>query len=123
MKKLFLLLLVNFSLYADLLTFDQINTSILSKKDSSYVNINISIALQGRDIAEHEIELMDVVQTAIGNFWAEVLITAKGKERFKKIILNRADKQYGIEVDFVYIKNIRIETDPLKKCQELLKHK
>ena len=88
------------------------NTSILSKKVNSYVNVKLSIALQGRDLAEHKIELMDVVQTAFGNFWVEELITAKGKESFKKIIVNIADKQYGVGVDFVYIKNIRIETDP-----------
>ena len=123
MKKLLFLLLINLSLYADLFTFDQMNTSILSKKINSYVNINISIALQGSDLAEHKIELMDVVQTAIGNFLVEELITAKGKESFKKIIVNIADKEYGIGVDFVYIKNIHIETDPFEKCRELLKSK
>ncbi|WOE68816.1 hypothetical protein RZR97_06750 [Hydrogenimonas thermophila] len=121
MKKLLFLLFMNLSLYATLLKFDQIDTSILSKKDSSYVNVKLSIALQGRDLEEHQIELMDVVQTVIGNFLAEVLITAKGKENFKKMIVNLADKQYGIEVDFVYIQNIRIETDPLEKCRKLLK--
>ncbi|SFP38651.1 hypothetical protein SAMN05216234_11734 [Hydrogenimonas thermophila] len=112
---------MNLSLYATLLKFDQIDTSILSKKDSSYVNVKLSIVLQGRDLEEHQIELMDVVQTVIGNFLAEVLITAKGKENFKKMIVNLADKQYGIEVDFVYIQNIRIESDPLEKCRKLLK--
>jgi len=123
MKKLLFLLFINLSLYATLIKFDQIDTSILLKKDNSFTNVNLSIALQGRDLEEHKVELMDVIQTAIGSFWAEVLITAKGKEDFKKMIINLADKQYGIGVDFVYIKNIRIETDPFKKCRELLKSK
>jgi flagellar basal body-associated protein FliL len=121
MKKIFLLLLINLSLYAELLKFDQINTSILSKKDNSYTNVELSLVLKGRDIKDQKIELMDVLQTVIGSFWAEVLITAKGKEQFKKMIINLADKQYGVEVDFVYIQNIRIVTDPLEECRELLK--
>ena len=121
MKKVLLFLFINLSLYAELLKFDQIDTSIISKKDNSYTNIKLSIVLQGRELQGHKIELMDVVQTIIGSFWAEALITAKGKENFKKMIVNLADKQYGIEVDFVYIQNIRIETDPVEKCRKLLK--
>jgi len=122
MKKLFLLLLTNISLFAGLLSLDQIDTTILLKNRTP-VNVKLSIALQGRDIEESEIELIDVVQTVIGGFWAESLVTTQGKQQFKKMVIDLANKQYGIEIDFVYIRNIRIETNPLEQCRELLKRR
>ncbi len=120
MKKIFLSLLLSLPLFAQMLHFDNIETTLLLKKDGSPVNADISLTLQGRDLKESEIQLMDVIQTAIGSFWAETLVTTNGKERFKKMIIDLADKKYGIEVDFVYIGNIKIDTCTLEKLRDLL---
>lgn len=121
MRKFSLLLLIlTFPLFADLLRFDNIETTLLLKKDRSPVNVDISLTLKGRDLNESEIELMDTVQTALGNFWAETLVTSEGKERLKKMIIDLADKKYGIEVDFVYIGNIKVQICTLERLRELL---
>ncbi len=123
MKKSLLLLLFASTLFASLLRFDDIKTSLLLKKDRSPVNVTISLALEGRDLQESELKLMDTVQSALGSFWAETLVTSEGKERFKKMVIDIADKKYGIEIDFVYIENIRIETCTLDKLRELLNNR
>ncbi|MCF6202008.1 MAG: hypothetical protein L3J42_07810 [Hydrogenimonas sp.] len=121
MRKFSLLLLIlTFPLFADLLRFDNIDTTLLLKKDRSPVNVDISLTLKGRDLNKSEIELMDTVQTALGNFWAETLVTSEGKERLKKMIIDLADKKYGIEVDFVYIGNIKVQICTLERLRELL---
>ncbi|WP_457598665.1 hypothetical protein [Hydrogenimonas sp.] len=120
MKTFALFWLLALPLFAGLLRFDHIETTVLLKKGGSPVNVEISLALQGRDLKESEIQLMDVIQTAVGSLWAETLVTAAGKEKFKKMIVALADKEYGIEVDFVYIENIRIETCTLERLRELL---
>ncbi len=120
MKKILLSTLLSFPLFAQILHFDHIETTLLMKKDRSPVNADISLVLEGRDLEENEIRLMDVIETAVGSFWAETLVTADGKERLKKIIIDLADKKYGIEVDFVYIGNIRIDTCTLEKLREIL---
>ncbi len=122
MKKscIILLLLVSF-LFADRLRFDDIETSILSKKSGEPVNIELSLVLQGRDIAQSRVELMDIIQSVVGGFWAETLVTSQGKESFKKSVIAVADKKYGIEVDFVYILNVKVQTCTLEKLKELQK--
>ncbi|BBG65540.1 putative periplasmic protein [Hydrogenimonas sp.] len=121
MKKTAITLLFTLTLFAGQISFGDIDTTVLSKKSGEPVNIKISLVLQGRDIEENRIALMDVIQSALGSFWAETLVTAPGKEEFKKRVVSLADKKYGIEVDFVYITNLKIDTCTLQKLRKLLK--
>ncbi len=122
MKKSFLiLLLLVSSIFADRLSFDDIETSVLSKKSGEPVNIELSLVLEGRDISQSRVELMDTIQSVVGGFWAETLVTSQGKESFKKSVVAVADKKYGIEVDYVYILNLKVQTCTLEKLKELLK--
>ncbi len=121
MKKSFLILLLLFSsLFADRLSFDDIETSILSKKSGEPVNIELSLVLEGRDISQNRVQLMDTIQSVVGGFWAETLVTSQGKESFKKSVVAVADKKYGIEVDYVYILNLKVQTCTLEKLKQLL---
>ena len=124
MKHLTILLLTVFALMAGELDFNDIETTVLMKKDHEPVNVHISLVLQGRDVSQvSRYQLMDVVQTVVGGFWAETLVTSQGKVELKKRIVALADSQYGLEVDFVYILNVRVEVDTLQKCLELIKAK
>ncbi len=104
-----------------MLRFDHITTSMLLKKGKEPVNVEISLALQGRDLQKNEVQMMDVVQSALGGLWAETLLTSQGKAQLKKSIVSLADSQYGIEVDFVYILDVVVEMATLEKCLELIK--
>ncbi|WP_201352932.1 hypothetical protein [Hydrogenimonas urashimensis] len=121
MKTVLLMLSLALALCAGELHIDHLETTVLEKKSGKPVNVELSIVLQGRDIQQSEVALMDVIQTAVGSFWAETLVTSRGKAQFKKMVVELADRQYGIEIDFVYIQNIRIETDTLEKCLELIR--
>lgn len=120
MKNFSIFLLLAITVFAGQLRFGDIDTTILSKKTAEPVDVKISLVLQGRDLKESEVPLMDVVQSAVGSFWAETLVTSQGKEQFKKMVISLADKKYGIEVDFVYVINIKIDTCTLEKIRELL---
>lgn len=120
MKKISIFLLLAITVFAGQLRFGDIETTILSKKTGEPVNVELSLVLQGRDMEQSSVELMDVVQSAIGSFWAETLVTTQGKEQFKRMIISLADKKYGIEVDFVYILNVKVDTCTLEKIRELL---
>jgi secreted protein with Ig-like and vWFA domain len=121
MKPFLLTLLFPLFLFSGQLHLDRLETTVLQKKSGEPINVELSVVLQGRDVEQNEVQLMDVVQTALGSFWAETLLTAQGKAQFKKMVIDLADRQYGIEVDFVYLQNIRVETDTLQKCLELIK--
>lgn len=124
MKPLMILLLTAFALMAGELDFDDIETTVLMKKDREPVNVHLSLVLQGRDVSQaSRYQLMDVVQSVVGGLWAETLVTSQGKAELKKRIVALADRQYGLEVDFVYILNVRLEVDTLQKCLELIKAK
>jgi len=108
------------SLTAGTLVLNSIKTTILLQKDRTPVNINLSLVLKGRDIEENRAKIMDVIQTAVGSFWGEKLITAQGKEQFKKMVINLADKVYGVEIDFVFIQNILMDINRFQEYKKPL---
>ncbi|WP_456485786.1 flagellar basal body-associated FliL family protein [Hydrogenimonas sp.] len=122
MKFFAFLSLLSLFLFSGEIRFDSIKTTLLSQRDNKPVNVDISIVLQGRDVdKKSEDQLMDALQTALGSMSAEKLLTAQGKQALKKRVIELADKEYGLEVDFVYIKNVRIELCTLEKIREILK--
>ena len=121
-KPLLFSLLTFTALSAGQLQIDHMETSVLQKSDKEPVNVDLSLVLQGRDVSDAtRLQLMDAVQTVLGGFWAETLVTATGKETFKKRVIAQADSRYGLEVDFVYILNVRVETATLERCLELIR--
>ena len=122
MKKTLLLLICTLGLYAGQLDFSDLETTVLMKKGHEPVNVTLSLVLQGRDLSDaSRYQLMDVIQTALGSLWAETLVAAQGKSQLKKMIGKLAGNQYGIGIDFVYILDVRLEIDTLKRCLELIK--
>ena len=121
MKKILLLLFFTYLLLADTLTIDRLETTLPQKGGKGPINVDISLVLQGRDLAQNRYRLMDVIQTALGRLDADTLLTARGKKALKKSIIQTADNKYGIEVDFVYIQNVQLQLDTLERCFDLLK--
>ena len=120
MKKVLLTLLLTTLLVADTLTVDHLKTTLPQKGRKGPINADISLVLQGRDLAQNRYRLMDVIQMALGQLDADTLLTARGKKALKKMIVNLADTKYGIEVDFVYIQNVQLQLDTLQRCFELI---
>ena len=121
MKKILLLLFFTYLLLADTLTIDRLETTLPQKGGKGPINVDISLVLQGRDLAQNRYRLMDVIQTALGRLDADTLLTARGKKALKKSIIQTADNKYGIEVDFVFIQNVQLQLDTLERCFDLLK--
>ncbi|NPA28767.1 MAG: hypothetical protein GXO33_01120 [Epsilonproteobacteria bacterium] len=122
MRHLLLSLLFPLFLVADTLTFEHIETTLLSQKEHLPVTVELSLALEGDNLAKERLRLMDVIQTALGAFWAESLATAEGKARLKAAIVKLAGERYNVGVDFVYLTALRVDTDSLLRCRKLLEN-
>ena len=121
MKKSLTTICLLFSLlFADRLTIERMDTTLPHRQRNEPVDVSISLVVEGRDLKDERYKIIDVIQTALGRFDAYTLIKAQGKEALKSAIVDLADKRYGIEIDFVYIQNIRLETDTLRRCWELI---
>jgi hypothetical protein len=121
-KYLLFFSLIPLLLFSGELRLESYKTTLPSIHHGKPVNVDLSIVLQGRDVdTQNEDALMDVLQTALGSLNAETLLTTQGKNHLKKKVIELADKVYGLEVDFVYIRNVRIELCTLERIRELLK--
>jgi hypothetical protein len=114
------LILFSFTMASDRLELANLQTTMLEQKGHTPVEVTLSLVIKGRDVSMQRDALMDVVQTALGSLWAETLVTAEGKAAFKKKVIALADRQYGIGVEFVFIENVRVATDTLTRCLELM---
>ncbi len=114
-------LLLLCTLFGDRLTIDRLRTTLPDNRQKDLINADISLVLEGRDLKTERFKVMDVIQAALGRYDAQSLLTSQGKDHFKKDIVDLADKRYGIEIDFVYIQNIRLEIDTLQRCLELIR--
>ncbi len=113
MKKIFLILSLSLVVFAQQLEVENFEANLYSKagKNTSK-KINLSMALEGRDVEDGSYKVIDALNIVIGSFYAEDLLTSKGKLAFKKAFSNYASKTYSIEIDHIYIKSLFIIDKP-----------
>ncbi len=121
MRKLFLIFLFLVSLFADSLEIRNFKADIYSKK-SELVKIELSAVFEGRDLKINRDRILDALNIVIGSFFFEDLMTSKGKEEFKNLLIKYLDKKYGVEIDEILIvKLMRAENITLKNLVKKLK--
>lgn len=122
---LLFLLLFNISLvYAsDSFVVDDFEASLYSKvsKDGTK-NIETSIIFEGRDVEENDFKITDALNVVIGSFYAEDLLTSKGKEALKTTLIKYVADKYSIDIDNIYIQKLKIvDNTTAEKIIEALK--
>ncbi len=117
MKKILLILLLSgLFLHADeTLHVNEFEVSLFSKLSKKPVQISTSLVFEGRDVEAFDFKIIDSLNVVIGSFYAENLLTSKGKEGLKKAIINYTSDKYGIDIDYIYIQKLNILKDVTAK--------
>ncbi len=109
MKKFFILLLLPLFLSAEMLNINNFSTDIFSRTDKTPKKITLSLMIQGRYVKDENYKILDALNVVIGSFYIENLLTSKGKENFKKLLINYTAQKYSIDIDNVYIEKLIID--------------
>ncbi len=102
MRKIFLIAFFLFYLNADTFEVRNFKADIYSK-NSQLVKIDLSMVFEGRDLKVNQDRVLDALNIVVGSFFFEDLMTSKGKEEFKSLLIKYLDKKYGVEVDEILI--------------------
>ena len=110
MKKvlLFLLFLSTF-MSAQTLILENFEADLYSKKANLETKkISLNIYLEGRYVDDESHKIVDALNVIIGSFFAEDLITSKGKSSLKQSLTKFCEKEYGVDIDGIYINSLKI---------------
>jgi len=110
MRKIFTLLFLSVMLLQaeDTLRVDEFEVSLFSKLAKEPVQVQTSMIFEGRDVEVYDFKIIDALNVVIGSFYAENLLTSKGKEGLKEAIINYTSDKYGIDIDHIYIQKLNI---------------
>ena len=114
MRKIFFILLLSILLLQadETLYVSEFEVSIFSKLSSEPVQVETSLIFEGRDVEVYDFKIIDALNVVIGSFYAENLLTSKGKESLKQAIINYTSDKYGVDIDHVYIQKLNIKKEP-----------
>jgi len=113
MKNILLILLLSglFVQAEETLHVSEFEVSLFSKLSKMPVQIETSLIFEGRDVDVYDFKIIDALNVVIGSFYAENLLTSKGKEGLKQAIINYTSDKYGIDIDHIYIQKLNIVKD------------
>ncbi len=122
MKKFLLLFFMLSFLSAEILEINDFKSELYSKATNQLQKVEASLIFEGRDVKENRYKIIDALNIVIGSFFFEDLMTSKGKERFKTLLIKYLEKKYGIDIDEILIvKLIRSENIKIKELIKELK--
>ena len=111
-KILSLLLLSVLLLQAEeTLHVSEFEVSLFSKLSKAPVQLETSMIFEGRDVEVYDFKIIDALNVVIGSFYAENLLTSKGKEGLKQAIINYTSDKYGLDIDNIYIQKLNIKKE------------
>jgi len=89
----------------------EFEVSIFSRLSKAPVQVETSLIFEGRDVETYDFKIVDSLNVVIGSFYAENLLTSKGKEGLKQAIINYTSDKYGIDIDHIYIQKLNIKKE------------
>ncbi len=113
MRGILFIFLAVFSLSADILEIKDFKSDIYSKSTNELQKVEATLIFEGRDLKENRYRVMDALNIVIGSFFFEDLMTSKGKEEFKTLLIKYLSKKYGIDVDDILIVKL-LKSDNIK---------
>jgi hypothetical protein len=109
MKKIALFLIFTAFLKADVVEIKNFESDLFSKNGQVLKKVEYSLLFDGRYLKENRHKIVDSLLVVISSFYIEDLFTSKGKERFKKVIKQYANKKYSLEIDDIFIQKFKIK--------------
>ncbi|ACZ12432.1 flagellar basal body-associated FliL family protein [Sulfurospirillum deleyianum] len=108
----FIFLSLHVSVFAETLALEHFNANVFSKLDKRPVEVSVSLVFEGNEIKKSEHKAVDALNIVIGSYYAEDLVTSRGKELFKSTLIAYAKKTHNLVIDALYIKELSIKTNP-----------
>ena len=113
MRSIFFIVLfcISFLQAEDILRVNDFEVSLFSKISKAPVQVEMSMIFEGRDVEVYDFKIIDSLNVVVGSFYAENLLTSKGKEGLKEAIIAYTKDKYQVDIDNVYIQKLSIKKD------------
>ncbi|EKR7963339.1 hypothetical protein P9H44_000831, partial [Campylobacter fetus] len=109
MRKPILFVLFCVSMIAGTLRIDNFESDLYSKSGANNMKkISMSLEFIARDENVNESAIYDSLNVVVGSFYAEDLMTSRGKESFKTTLIKYISKKYSLDIDEIYIISLKI---------------
>ena len=110
------LLIISLSLVLmakDFMTINSFETDVLNKQ-GKIVSVETSFRIEGRDLADEKYKIMDSLHIVIGGYTLNDLITSRGKRWLKTEFIKVMDKEYGVDIEAIYISKFKVKNKDSK---------
>ncbi|MBL0686652.1 MAG: hypothetical protein JJV95_05820 [Sulfurospirillum sp.] len=87
---------------------NEFEVNLFSKLSKELILIETSMIFKGSDVEINNFKIIDALNVVIGSFYAEDLLTSKGKEGLKEAIIGYTSNKYNIDIDHIYIQKLYI---------------
>jgi hypothetical protein len=111
------------SLWAQTLIVEGFESDLYSKRANFEVRkVRIDLRIEGRYVEDESFKVVDALNIVIGSFYAEDLLTSKGKTTLKDTLKSFSSKEHGVDIDTIYIHSLKIiDTASTEELIEALK--
>ncbi len=105
-------LLLHVNLLAETLVIEHFHANVFSKVDKRPVDVTLGMIFEGDEVKHLEYKVIDALNIVIGSYYAEDLVTSRGKELLKATLIAYAKKTHSLTIDSIYIKELTVKTNP-----------
>ena len=113
MRRIFIaFFLLHVSLFAETLALEHFKANVFAKSDKKPVEVTVGLIFEGKEVKLYEYKVVDALNIVIGSYFAEDLVTSRGKEILKSTVIAYAKKTHGLVIDSIYIKELTVKTNP-----------
>ncbi|ARR00441.1 hypothetical protein [Campylobacter porcelli] len=124
MKKAILLVMILCSFgFGDIVSVEGFESDLYSKYDANNLKkISMDLEIITRDDDVPTAPIYDALNIIVGSFYAEDIMTSKGKEGFKTTLIKYIDKKHSIAIEEIYIIKLKfVEETNIQKILDAIK--
>ncbi len=114
--------LLHVSLCAQVLILDDFRANVFSKADKKPVEIKLGLIFEGDSVQLNDYKVIDALNVIVSSYYAEDLVTSRGKELLKSTLIAYTKKAHSLTIDTIYIKELSVKMNPsVKEIVEAIK--
>ena len=108
-RKLAIFVFLASSLLAQTLIIEGFESDLFSKRAHFEVRkVSVDLRVEGQYVKDESFKVVDALNIIIGSFYAEDLLTSKGKTALKDTLKSFTSKEHGVDIDTIYIHSLKI---------------
>jgi len=117
-----LIFFLHVSLCAQVLILDDFRANVFSKADKKPVEIKLGLIFEGSSVQTDDYKVIDALNVIVSSYYAEDLVTSRGKELLKSTLIAYTKKAHSLTIDTIYIKELSVKMNPaVKEIVEAIK--